>query len=160
LNFLNFNNVTTDNSGNAPVSFSFSTSLIGSGSLSATATDPGGNTSEFSACQQADYALTNTAGRNLRVRLGQPFTLVVASFTDTDPSGSASQFTGTTIDWGDGTASGATVVSASGQNYNVMGTHAYTKVGAWNLTVTIKDSGGASATANSKARLWPKAFSF
>ena len=160
LNLLGSSSVSTDNSGNAPVSFNFSTSLIGSGSLSATATDPAGNTSEFSACQQADYALTNVTGRNLRVRLGQPFTLVVASFTDTDPNGSASQFTGTTIDWGGGTTSGATVVSTGGQNYNVMGTHAYTHVGGWNVTVTIKDSGGASATANSKARLWPKAFSY
>ena len=56
--------------------------------------------------------------------------------------------------------SAATIVSIGGQNYNVLGTHAYTKVGGWNLTVTIKDSGGASATANSKARLWPKAFSY
>ncbi len=161
LNLLHTNAVTTDGSGNAALSFSFSTSLIGSGSLSATATDPAGNTSEFSACQPADYALTNVAGRNLHVRLGKAVPLVVASFTDTDPSGNAGQFTGTTVDWGDGTApSAATIVTTGGQNYNVIGTHAYTKVGGWNVTVTINDSGGASATANSKARLWPKPLSY
>jgi len=161
LNLLGTSSVTTDGSGNAPLSFSFSTSLIGSGSLSATATDPSGNTSEFSACQQADYALTNVAGRNLHVRLGQPFTFVVASFTDADPSGNAGQFSTTSIDWGDGSApTSATVVSTGGQNYNVIGSHAYAKVGSWNVTVTINDSGGATATATSKARLWPKALSY
>ncbi len=160
--FLGTQNVTTDGSGNStPFAASFPDSDISARAISATATDPAGNTSEFSACQLADYALTNAAGRNLRVRLGQPFTLVVASFTDTDPGGGASQFTSTTIDWGDGTApSAATVVSTGSQNYNVMGTHAYTKVGAWTVTVTINDSGGSSATAISKARLWPKAFSY
>jgi len=162
LNFLSSSNVTTDGSGNASVSFSFSTSLIGAtGSVTATATDNSGNTSEFSACQQQDYPLTNVAGRNLHVRLGKAVPLVVASFTDTDPSGSAGQFSTTTIDWGDGTApSPGTVVSTGGQNYNITGTHAYTKVGGWNVTVTINDSGGATATANSKARLWPRPLSY
>jgi len=161
-NSLGTTTVTTDGSGNAV--FSASTSLLGPGSVSATATatDPAGNTSEFSACQPTDYALSNAAGRNLRVRLGQPFTLVVASFTDTDPSGSAGQFTGTTIDWGDGTAptTAAQIVSLGSQNYNVIGTHAYTKVGAWTVTVTINDSGGATATATSNVRLWPKPLSY
>ena len=157
--FLGFQNVSTDGSGNASFSASFSTI---NPSISATATDPAGNTSEFSACGQTDAPLTNVAGRNLHVRLGKPFTLVVASFSDTDPSGTASQFTGTTIDWGDGnTTSGiVTVAPSGGQNYIVTGTHAYTKVGGWNVTVTIRDSGGATATATSKARLWPKPLAY
>ncbi|HTC94262.1 MAG TPA: hypothetical protein VK699_12550 [Terriglobales bacterium] len=161
LNLLGSRSVSTDNSGNGAFNITFSTSLIGSGFLSATATDSANNTSEFSACQQADYALTNVTGHNLHVRLGKAFPLVVASFTDTDPSGNASQFTGTTIDWGDGTApSTATIISTGSQNYNVIGAHAYTKVGAWTVTVTISDSGGATATATSKARLWPKPLSY
>ena len=159
--FLGTQNVTTDGGGNTTFSTSFPDSDISARAVSATATDVAGNTSEFSACALADYALTNVAGRNLRVRLGQPFNLVVATFTDTDPGGLASQFSTSSIDWGDGTApTAATVVSAGGQNYNVIGSHAYAKVGAWTVTVTINDSGGASATAMSKARLWPKAFSF
>jgi hypothetical protein len=158
---LGTSTVGSDGSGDASLNFSFPTSLIGTGLVSATATDAAGNTSEFSACQQTDYALTNAVGRTLRVRLGQPFTFVVASFTDTDPGGSVSDFATTTIDWGDGTApTTATVVSTGGQNYNVIGTHAYTKVGSWNLTVTIKDSVGASAGAGGQVRLWPKAFSY
>jgi titin len=161
INLLGASSVSTDSTGAAPVTFSFSTSLIGSGFVSATATDPAGNTSEFSACQHADSPPINVVGRQLRVRLGQPFTLVIASFTDPDPSGVASQFSATSIDWGDGTApTTATIVPLGSENYNVVGTHAYTKVGSWNVTVTIKDSGGAGATANSKVRLWPKAFSF
>jgi len=153
--------VTTNGAGNGVISTSFSTGDIRGLFITAIATDPTGNTSEFSACREVDYTLTNAAGRNLRVRLGQPFTLVVASFTDTDPNGSASEFSTTSIDWGDGTPpSTATIVPLGSENYNVMGTHAYTKVGSWNVTVTIKDSGGASAVANSKVRLWPKAFSY
>jgi titin len=159
--FLGSQNVTTDGTGNTTFTASVPDSNTSAPAISATATDQAGNTSEFSACQLADYALTNVAGRNLRVRLGQPFNLVVATFTDTDPSGDASQFTGSTIDWGDGTApSAATIVSVVGQNYKVMGTHTYTKVRGWTVTVYINDSGGALATATSKARLWPKAFSF
>ena len=161
LNLLGTSSVSSDGAGNASLNFSFSTSLIGSGLLSATATDTAGNTSEFSACQRTDFALTNATGRNLRVRLGQPFTFIVATFTDTDPGGSVSDFSTTSIDWGDGTAPTiATVVSAGGQNYNVLGTHAYTKVGSWNITVSIKDSAGATGTAATKVRLWPRASSF
>jgi hypothetical protein len=100
-------------------------------------------------------------GRNLRVRLGKPFTLVVASFADTDPSGNASQFSGTTINWGDGSApTAATVVSTGGQNYNVIGTHVYNRVGGWNVSVTINDSGGTSGTVTTKVRLWPRPLSY
>ncbi|HZR29792.1 MAG TPA: hypothetical protein VFA71_13520 [Terriglobales bacterium] len=158
---LGSQSVTTDSGGNATLNASFSTSNTSAQSISATATDPAGNTSEFSACQPVDYPLANVVGRNLHVRLGKAVPLVVASFMDTDPSGSAGQFSAS-IDWGDGTApSAGTVVSTGvGQNYNVIGTHAYIKVGAWTVTVTINDSGGASATVTSKARLWPKPLSY
>src|SRR5579859_2741316 len=160
-NFLASSNVNTDSNGNASLYFTIATSLIGSGFFTTTATESGNNvTSEFSACREADYALTNVAGRNLRVRLGQPFTFVVASFTDNDPFGNAGQFSTTSIDWGDGTTGPAIIVSTGGQNYNVVGSHAYTKVGAWTVTVTINDSGGATATATSQVRLWPKPLSY
>jgi len=156
--FLGFQNVSTDASGNVSFNAGFSAT---NAQVTATATDPAGNTSEFSACGQPDYALTNVTGSNLRVRLGKPFTFVVASFTDTDPSGSAGQFSTTTINWGDGTAStSAQIVPLGSQNYNVIGTHTYAKVGAWTVTVTINDSGGATATATSKVRLWPKPLSY
>jgi hypothetical protein len=106
-----------------------------------------------------DFPLTAT-GRRLHVRLGQPFNLIVASFTDADPNGVAGNFSAT-IDWGDGTAPTAAIIvnNASG-GFNVSGTHAYKKIGGWNITVNILDSSGASATAASTARLFPRASSY
>ncbi|HTD21246.1 MAG TPA: plastocyanin/azurin family copper-binding protein [Terriglobales bacterium] len=154
--------VSTDGSGNASFSaILLQTPNVGGQSVTATATDPGGNTSEFSQCQTADYMINGGNGRNLRVRLGKPFTLVVASFADSDPNSKASDFSGTTINWGDGTApTAATVVSTGGQNYNVIGTHVYNRIGGWNVTVNINDSGGTSGTVTTKVRLWPRPFSY
>ncbi len=48
--FIGTTNVTTDGSGNAPFSFTADTATGTSQQITATATDPSGNTSEFSAC--------------------------------------------------------------------------------------------------------------
>src|SRR5262249_48748625 len=76
---------------------------------------------------------------------GQPLNDVqVATFTDDDPDGQASDYTAT-IDWGDGgTSSGD--ISGSG-SFIVTGSHTYAEEGTYALTVTIYDQGGASATA-------------
>jgi len=133
----------------------------GAGSHAAVITihDVGGSMTTATSNVKDDFPLTAT-GRRLHVRLGQPFSLVVASFTDADPNGVAGSFSAT-IDWGDGTAPTAAIIvnNASG-GFNVSGTHAYKKVGGWNVTVTILDTGGASATATSTARLFPRAFSY
>lgn len=55
--FFDTTNVTTDASGNATINFTSSLTLAGGKVLTATATDPSGNTSEFSACDS-----TNAAG--------------------------------------------------------------------------------------------------
>jgi len=119
--------------------------------------DVGGSMTTASSTVKDDFPLTAT-GRRLHVRLGQPFSLVVASFTDPDNTSVAGNFT-VSIDWGDGTSSPGTVSGGSGK-FNVSGNHAYKKVGGWNVTVNILDSGGASATATSPARLFPRAFSY
>jgi plastocyanin len=151
--------VTTDNGGSVTINASFSTGNTAGQFISATATDPSGNTSEFSACQRVSFPISNTSGRNLHVRLGQPFTLLVATFV-ADPLNTPSQFSGSTIDWGDGaTPSAATIISAGAGNFSVLGTHAYTKVSGWNVTVNIVGPSN-NATANSKARLWPKPLSY
>ena len=49
-NYLGSTNVTTDGSGNASFNFSVPTASVTGGFFSGTATDPNGNTSEFSAC--------------------------------------------------------------------------------------------------------------
>jgi hypothetical protein len=119
--------------------------------------DAGGGSATAISTVNDDFPLTATS-RRLHVRLGQPFNLVVASFTDADPAPVLGSFSAT-INWGDGTVSpGMVVTGLSG--FNVLGQHTYKNVGGWNITVTIVDSGGASATVISPARLFPRASSY
>ena len=72
----------------------------------------------------------------------------MATFTDADPGGIASDYTAT-IAWGDGTTSAGTI---SG-HFTVTGTHTYASTGTRTISVTITDAGGASATATGKANI-------
>ena len=49
--FLGFSDVTTDGTGNVSFTATFATTVAVGDFITAMATDPGGNTSEFSACQ-------------------------------------------------------------------------------------------------------------
>jgi hypothetical protein len=89
-----------------------------------------------------DAPLT-AAGVSLSSKAGAPFSDPVATFTDANPDGTASDFSAT-INWGDGTTSPGTV-SGPG-TFTVSGTHTYTAGGTYAVTVSIVDSGGATAT--------------
>ena len=133
----------------------------GAGSHTATVTinDVGGSSAIATSTVKDDFPLTAT-GRRLHVRLGQPFSLVVAGFNDADPSPSIGNFSAT-IDWGDGSPTTQGIIASNGLGFNVIGNnHVYRKVGAWNITVTIQDSGGASAAVTGTVRLFPRAFSY
>ena len=76
---------------------------------------------------------------------------VVASFTDSDPGGTVTDYTAA-IAWGDGTSSTG-VVAASGGGFTVSGGHVYARwVTRATITVTIHDAGGSQAKAKSVAR--------
>jgi hypothetical protein len=78
---------------------------------------------------------------------GQTFTGAVATFTDTNLSNTASDFTAT-IDWGDGTTdTGAAVtVTGSGGNFTVSGSHIYADEGSFTAKVTLADDAPGTAT--------------
>jgi hypothetical protein len=83
---------------------------------------------------------------------GQPFTGVVTTFTDADPAGQVSDYSAG-IDWGNGQASAGQVMAdplVPGQ-FDVVGTIVYPNVGAFGITVTIGDVGGATAVAHGPA---------
>jgi len=103
----------------------------------------------------AGFAL-NMSGKRIFYRLGKPFTFTVASFTDSYPGAVAGQFSAT-INWGDGASSvGVTRANQNG-GFDVIGTHAYTKLGGWQMVVNLSDCpGGGSATVTNTARLWPR----
>ena len=73
------------------------------------------------------------------------FTGAVATFTDADPTGQASEYSAT-IAWGDGQSSTGSVTSNGQGGFTVSGSHTYTAQGPETVTVTINDVGGASTT--------------
>ncbi|HEV3342297.1 MAG TPA: alkaline phosphatase family protein, partial [Pirellulales bacterium] len=97
----------------------------------------------------ADYSLSATAS-TVSVAQGATFNGAVATFTDLDVAGPASEFTAT-VNWGDtSTATSASIVAADGM-FSVVGSHVYAQAGTDPLTITIKDVGGATATLTSQA---------
>jgi hypothetical protein len=68
------------------------------------------------------------------------------TFTDADPAGALSQYTGT-ISWGDGTNSPASFTTNPFGGFAAGGVHMYASPGTYQVKVTINDVGGASTSA-------------
>src|SRR5207237_485240 len=82
------------------------------------------------------------------------FSGVVASFTDADPNGTATDYT-TSINWGDGSGldTSATVAyNSTTKVFEVTGAHTYAEEGSNAVTIVISDH-GASDTAHSTANV-------
>jgi hypothetical protein len=143
--------ITTDSNGDATFSLSFNDStpnLV----LSATATDSAGNTSEFSHVLGSVAPEITAVGNGISGTAGVPLSnFVVARFTDTDPSFTASDFTAT-IDWGDD-SSDAGVVQAGNGAFEVFGSHVYDEPGDYSVTVFVGRDEEASATAQTTAAI-------
>lgn len=84
---------------------------------------------------------------------GTKFSDTVATITDADPNGKASDFKAA-IFWGDGKSSTGSVVAA-GSGFKVVGSHTYLKKAKYTVTITIKDIGGASASAVTHINVGP-----
>jgi cyclophilin family peptidyl-prolyl cis-trans isomerase len=106
----------------------------------------------------ADAALTAT-GVSVTATQGIASSATVATFTDANPNGAASDFTAT-INWGDNTTTSGTVTATSA-GFAVTGSHVYLKAGSFTVTTTIKDVHNtinvvpSSATATSTAAVAP-----
>jgi uncharacterized protein (TIGR03118 family) len=96
----------------------------------------------------ADAPLSGTPAP-FSATVGVAFTGTVATFTDADPAGTASDYTAT-INWGDGSPASAGVISGTGP-FTVTGTHTYLIGGSQSVTVTINDVGGATTIVTSTA---------
>jgi hypothetical protein len=97
-----------------------------------------------------DAPLNNATGASFSATAGTPFSGQVATFTDADPGGNASDYSAT-ITWGDDTSSAGTVSAGSGGQFVVSGTHTYATAGSFPTSIAISDAGGANATANGRA---------
>ncbi len=108
----------------------------------------GGADQSFTTESNAPLGVT---GKSVSGTAGVKLSATVATFTDADPSGVASDYTAS-INWGDGSSSTAgTVSAAAGGGFEVKGSHTYAAAGQDTITVTIDDMGGAKATATSSA---------
>jgi hypothetical protein len=129
----------------------------GSYAVAVQVADKGGNTTTVNNTMTvADAALTATGAPTITGTAGVALgNVTVATFTDAGGAEDASHYT-PTINWGDGTTSTGTVTATS-NGFRVSGSHTYTAAETYNVSVTIKDEGGSSTTANSLAELGPAA---
>jgi hypothetical protein len=82
---------------------------------------------------------------------GSPFSGIVATFTDADPSPTNPLDYLATIFWGDGTSSAGTIQSDAVAGYDVVSSKTYGEEGTYAFSVQIRDSGGATAVALGEA---------
>ena len=101
----------------------------------------GGQSSDTGSALVADAPLNANSGSAVSAVAGQAFTATVATFSDPAPESLSSY--SASIAWGDGQTSSGSIASG----FAVSGSHTYANGGAYAITVTIHDEGGASATA-------------
>ncbi len=129
---LGSGSVSTDSSGNASFSFAFNTPASGTQFVTATATDPGGNTSEFSQEFGIDHAPTaRMSFSTLTVNEGVPVSFDGAA--STSPDGDLLTYTWNFDD-------GATATGPAPS-------HTYTSAGTDTVTLTVNDGFGGISTA-------------
>ncbi len=94
----------------------------------------------------ADAPLQSSPDQPVAATEGQSFISVLSTFTDADPEGTVSDYVAV-IDWGDGMAPTAGVITYNGSpkfpTFDVSGTHTYVEEGNYNYTVTVYDVGGS-----------------
>ena len=85
---------------------------------------------------------------NFTVIQGSNYTGLVAGFTSQNTYAVPADFSGSTINWGDGTALSSAVITANGSGvFGISGSHTYTSIGNYPVTAQVTSGGGSSATA-------------
>lgn len=105
-------------------------------------TDRSNGATTSSTASVADAALKGTGVAPSHS--GNTATGTVATFTDSDPKGTVTDYTAR-INWGDGTTTTGAVTAESGK-FRVSGSHTYSKPGTYKVTTTIRDAGGSTVT--------------
>jgi len=121
------------------------------GAQTVTAADTGMNSIAGSA--SVNVAHLSATARIVRVRLGQPFTLILANFSE-DAAGTPSA----SIDWGDGSsATAGSIQSVNSGGYTVTGGHEYMTPPEHPVVVSISDTANSySAVVDVTVRMWPR----
>jgi hypothetical protein len=122
----------------------------GSYSVSVFIADVGGASITASSSASVADASLSAQGIGISATEGNAFSGTVATFTDSNPSGLASDFSAL-ISWGDGQTSSGIIGAGTGGGFVVSGGHVYADEGNYAVSVLITDIGGASATTSSSA---------
>jgi hypothetical protein len=95
-------------------------------------------------------AALSTQGRSINARAGQPFSGVVATFTDGDLLSTPGAYTAS-IDWADGTQSAGTIEGSAQSGFVVVGSHTYPSnvEGAAEILIEIVEPDGDFVVASS-----------
>jgi hypothetical protein len=123
-------------------------------SFSVQITDGSGTIGNNATIGVADAALA-ASGRTVYPVAGAPFSGVIATFTDGDPAGTASDYTAA-INWGDGdTTAGYSIApdpNVAGQfDLTATKSHPYASGAAKTINITLQDTGGSMAAVQSTA---------
>ncbi len=144
-------NIVSDGAGGFKVSGNHVYLEEGNLPITVTVTVGGSGASSTGIAAVADGIVTAT-GYSL-IEKGITFSDTVATFTDADPGGTASDYTAGIV-WGDGKSSNGTIVPF-GSGWKVVGSHSYLKRGKYVVTIHIKDIGGATANATTNINVGP-----
>ncbi len=150
----------TDSNGNALFNATLPVAVPSGAYVSATATTastaPDGETSEFAQDVQVvgPPVSVSASGTTITGTEGRGFTKTVASFTSTDPNDVATNYS-VSINWGDSTTGGGTVVSDGNGHFHVSAFHRYAeeKPSGYAVKVTIHRTTGGNTIANSTAKI-------
>ena len=129
-------------------------STAGTFTISTLVADVGGSTvTETSTVNVTNSSLQQITAAPIAAVVGVPFTGTVASFTDPNPSDTASQFTAT-INWGNGDSTAGTVTSVGSGAFVVTGVdpvsgkgYAYPEEGTYNVSISVTGPHGSQFTA-------------
>ncbi|HVX64855.1 MAG TPA: TIGR03118 family protein [Pirellulales bacterium] len=121
-------------------------SAIGTYQVTVNISDGQGHSTSTKSVIQVSGGAISLASPGFSATEGAAFSGAVAAFTDGDGNANPGLYA-TTINWGDGTLANGTV-SYNGAGFNVSGAHTYAEEGPYNVTVTVHDSDGASATSS------------
>ncbi|HEY7966414.1 MAG TPA: PKD domain-containing protein [Solirubrobacteraceae bacterium] len=93
----------------------------------------------------ADAALAVGAVSLPALRVGQQFSGTVTTFSDADAQATASDYS-VGLNWGDGSATLATLTTGGDGRFAVSGAHEYATPGTYQVSVGIRDAGGSTVT--------------
>ncbi len=95
-------------------------------------------------------SLLSASATPVTVAAGKTFSNPVASFQAFDPGAKSSDFNAT-VNWGDGSSTGALITGNASSGFTVSATHTYSQPGSYSATATITNSNASAFPTASEA---------